>query len=63
MNEKKFKNSVSADWVQFKITHRPLKFLHYDRFKVMLPEQTIFPQAVEEETLHQIISLLFDEYL
>ena len=29
----------------------------------MLPEQTIFPQGVEEETLHQIISLLFDEYL
>ena len=23
--------------------------------QVMLPEQTIFPQAVEEETLHQII--------
>ena len=28
----------------------------------MLPGQTI-PQGVEEETLHQIISLLFDEYL
>ena len=41
---------------------------HYNSFiligvQVMLPEQTILPQGVEGETLHQIISPLFDEYL
>ena len=56
-----FKNSVSTNWIQSKITH-------YNSFiliglQVMLPEQTILPQGVEGETLHQIISPLFDEYL
>ena len=32
MNGKYFENSVPADWAQLKITHRPLKFLHFNWF-------------------------------
>ena len=66
---------MSYEWEKvLKILYRLIEFNqklpmgHYNSFiliglQVMLPEQTILPQGVEGETLHQIISPLFDEYL